>query len=512
MDTADLARYEGKRVYKRKEITFLRSLGYAMTDLNGSAWGTLVGSYLMLFLTVYAKLDAALVGTMLFVLKIIDMGVCACIGGISDHLFKTRLGRALGRRHTLFLIAAIFTLICFPLLFTVHVGSYLWYFVVLLLLDTAQSFNSVAYETLATEMTDKAHERVKLSSVRLFVSAFGTFAVTGLPAILLAYLGKDSASAYTISGIVFGIALCIGTLITYFSTWEFSPQYVHDFEAKHKTKEKQDFKFMMREYLNVFRTKSCSRTCTIYFVSYFAKDCFTTSFFFFVAYVLLLSETVAQTAASLSFLGLIVVPIATFFMYKNGPKWLWTVAFSLMIATLLYYLALYVFAIKLSDTAAFITILVLSAIFQVGRQTMEYTVWNVIPLVPDVDTLVSTKLRAGTFAACQTFTRKLTGALGSALIGWVLAFGGFDSSLKVQSSSAQIAIIICFIIIPLIALLYSMYLIRTFNLNPETHKIIKDEINRLQSGGKKSEVDSNTKAVVEDLTGYAYDKVWDARN
>lgn len=36
-------------VYTPKKITFLRILGYGMNDLNGSAWGTLVGSYLMVF-------------------------------------------------------------------------------------------------------------------------------------------------------------------------------------------------------------------------------------------------------------------------------------------------------------------------------------------------------------------------------------------------------------------------------------------------------------------------------
>jgi oligogalacturonide transporter len=208
---------------------------------------------------------------------------------------------------------------------------------------------------------------------------------------------------------------------------------------------------------------------------------------------------------------LIVVPIATFFMFKFGPKWLWSMAFSLMIAVLIYYLGLYVFHIQLSDSAAFVTILILSALFQIGRQTMEYTVWNVIPLVPDVDTLVSTKLRAGTFAACQTFTRKLTGAIGSAIIGWILAFGGFDKSLAVQIPAAQIAIMIAFIFIPLICLIYSLYLIRTFNLNPQTHKVVKAEMDRLQQGGAKEDVDPKTRAIVEDLTGYAYDEIWDVK-
>lgn len=501
--------YENLRIYRKKPITLLRSLGYAMNDLNGSAWGTLVGSYLMLFLTTYANLNAGLVGTMLFVLKILDMIVCGTIGSISDNLFNTALGRRLGRRHLLFFIGATLTLICFPLLFTVHVGSYAWYFIVLFLLDTAQSFDSIAYETLATEMTDKAEERVKMTSVRMFVSAFGTFAVTGLPAILLSALGKDSAEAYTLSGIIFGIVLCLGTLITYFSTWEFSPSYVAEFEAEDRSNKKGNGLIALTEYLNVMRTKACRRVCTIYFIAYFAKDCFNTAFFFYVAFVLGLSQTAAQTASSLSIIGLIVVPVATYFMYRKGPKWLWTSSFSFMIAVLLCYLAVYLFHLTLSSSTAMIMILVLSALFQIGRQGMEYTVWNIIPLVPDVDSLVSTKLRAGTFAACQTFTRKLTGALGSALIGWILVWGGFDKSLSVQSGTAKFAIMLAFVVIPLICLIYSLYLARTFNLTPETHKTIHNEMTRLQEGGAKEDVDSKTKEIVENLTGYSYAEIWD---
>lgn len=310
-------------VYTPKKITFFRSLGYGMNDLNGSAWGTLVGSYLMIFLTTYANLNAGIVGTMLLILKLFDMVICGVLGGISDHLFSTAIGRKLGRRHTLFLFGAILTVICFPLLFTIHPGSYLWYFLVLLFLETAQDFDNIAYETLATEMTAKAQERVKLSSVRMFVSAFGTFAVTGLPAILLKVLGDNNGSAYTISGIIFGIALSIGTLITYFSTWEFSPEHVENFESVNRKNEKKGFLEVINDYRQVLKTKACRRTCIIYFVSYFGKDCFNTAFFFYTMFLIGISQSDAQAASSLSILGMIVVPIATVFMYKKGPKFLW---------------------------------------------------------------------------------------------------------------------------------------------------------------------------------------------
>lgn len=60
----DLSSYNNKWVYKPKKITFWRSLGYAVNDMNGGAWGTLIGSYLMFFLTTYAKISPAAVGMM----------------------------------------------------------------------------------------------------------------------------------------------------------------------------------------------------------------------------------------------------------------------------------------------------------------------------------------------------------------------------------------------------------------------------------------------------------------
>ena len=77
---------------------------------------------------------------------------------------------------------------------------------------------------------------------------------------------------------------------------------------------------------------------------------------------------------------------------------------------------------------------------------------------------------------------------------------------------AKMGIMLSFAIIPLICFIYSMYLIRTFNLNQHTHKIVKDEIDRLQGGGSKKDALPETKSVIEDLTGYPYDKVWNSSN
>ena len=134
-----------------------------------------------------------------------------------------------------------------------------------------------------------------------------------------------------------------------------------------------------------------------------------------------------------------------------------------------------------------------------------------IPLVPDVDTIVSGKLRTGTFAAVQSFTRQLTGALGSALLGFILQWGGFKEGALHQTVQAQNAIMIVLIVVPVISIAISWWMVSRFNLNQRTHKILHDEIDRLDAGGDKADVTPETKAVVENLTGYKWSQIWQSK-
>ncbi|MDR3191233.1 MAG: MFS transporter [Lactobacillaceae bacterium] len=508
-----------KWVYTPKKITWLRSLGYAVNDMNGGAWGTLIGSYLMFFLTTYAKLTPASVGFMFLFAKLFDTAFAMILGTTSDNLFNTKIGRRFGRRHLYLLVGALTILIFFPMLFVVVPGSIVWYFVAYLMINTANMTIGIAYETLPAEMTPNAEDRVRMGSVRLFVSAFATFAVSALPALLLSILGDETAIAYTISGIVFGVVFTIGTLITYRSTWEFSPEYVEQFEAPNKIKDDVKISIWTRisrganQYYKVWKNKSARRMVVIYFISYFAKDCYSTAFLYYVVFILGMNQALGQSVASISFVGMFVVPVAAWMLMKTkNPKVTWGTSFTIVTIVLVAYGVLYLTGVKLSGTSALVTLMMLGVGWQIGRQLLEYTAWQVIPLVPDVDTLASTQLRAGSFAAVQTFTRQTTGALGNAVIGVALSASGFVAGATHQSSSAKDAIMILFIAIPLACIWYAGYLVKGFNLNQNTHKIVKTEIDRLSAGGSKDDVDPETKRVAEDLTGYKWEDIWNIKN
>ncbi|KRM11648.1 MFS transporter [Paucilactobacillus suebicus] len=497
-------------VYTPHKISVWRSIGYGINDMNGASWGTLVGSYLMFFLTTYGKLSAASVGMLFLIGKFLNAIFSMMAGSISDRLYSTKIGRHFGRRHLLLLVGALLTILFFPMLFMVVPGSFLWYLIAFVMVETANVIIGTSYETLATEMTPNADDRVKMSSIRLFISAFATFSVSALPATLLAILG-EGAEAYTISGITFGVIFAICTLITYRSTWEHSPEEVEEFESANGSNEDKENSFMgsLRDYWEMLRNKSAHYMVSIYFMTYFAKDCFSTAFLYYVVFVLGLSQTIGQGITSLSFIGMLVVPVAAFMLIKTkNPKINWSTSFTLIFIVMAGFFVLSMQHTSLGTGSTIITLIVLGVFWQIGRQFLEYTAWQVIPLVPDVDTIVSGKLRTGTFAAVQSFTRQLTGALGSALLGFILQWGGFKEGALHQTATAQNAIMIVLIVVPVISIAIAWWMVARFNLNQKTHKILHDEIDRLQAGGSKDDVDPDTKSLVENLTGYTWDKIW----
>lgn len=500
-------------VYTPHKISVWRSIGYGINDMNGASWGTLVGSYLMFFLTTYGKLSAASVGMLFLIGKFLNAIMSMLAGSVSDRLYATKLGRRFGRRHLLLLVGAIMTILFFPMLFMVVPGSFWWYLIAFVMVETANVIIGTAYETLATEMTPNADDRVKMSSIRLFISAFATFSVSALPATLLAVLGQG-ARAYTISGIVFGIVFAISTLITYRTTWEHSPEEVEKFESANGSNNNDENSFIgsLRDYWEMLRNKSARYMVSIYFMTYFAKDCFSTAFLYYVVFVLGLSQTIGQGISSLSFIGMLVVPVAAFMLIKTkNPKVNWSTSFSLIFVVMAGFFILSLQHGNLGKGTTIITLIVLGVLWQIGRQFLEYTAWQVIPLVPDVDTIVSGKLRTGTFAAVQSFTRQLTGALGSALLGFILQWGGFKEGALHQTVQAQNAIMIVLIVVPVLSIAFSWWMVSRFNLNQRTHKILHDEIDRLDAGGDKADVTPETKAVVENLTGYKWSQIWQGK-
>lgn len=79
---------------------------------------------------------------------------------------------------------------------------------------------------------------------------------------------------------------------------------------------------------------------------------------------------------------------------------------------------------------------------------------------------------------------------------------------QIQPESAVNTIAILLFVGTAGLLLIALWQAVTFHLNKRTHKIFVDEVDRLKAHGLKQNVTPETRRVVEDLTGYAYEDLW----
>ena len=183
-------------------------------------------------------------------------------------------------------------------------------------------------------------------------------------------------------------------------------------------------------------------------------------------------------------------------------------ALTVVIATVLGYVAIALTGLT-SLTALIIAVTV---VFGLGTGAVYYVPWTTYVFMADVDEIVTNRRREGTYAGAMTMAGKLTRATIVFILGAVLQSFGFKSGATVQPQSAINAItgVMVFGVcgMALLAIFFSYRL----KLNHKTHKILIDEIDRVHNGGKMSDVDPETKKVVESLTGIPYEKCFGNNN
>jgi len=125
----------------------------------------------------------------------------------------------------------------------------------------------------------------------------------------------------------------------------------------------------------------------------------------------------------------------------------------------------------------------------------------------DVDEIVTGQRREGSFAGVMTFVRKATQAAAVAGVGLIIQAGGFVSGAQTQTPEAINTIALLLGIGTLGVLVAGILVSLRFRLDPKTHAILMEEIERLRAGDT-APPDPRHRAVVEDLSGWPYDRLW----
>ncbi|QNQ22863.1 MFS transporter [Kosakonia sp. SMBL-WEM22] len=493
---------------KQRKVTIPVSIGYGMTDIMGGGAFTVIGAWLLFYYTTFVGLSPLEAASIVAIARIVDAIVSLFMGSFTDHFYKNALGKKFGRRRFFLLIGAPLMLVY--ILLWLNGMNFWFYLAVYLAFEIIAAMVLIPWETLPSEMTKDFNDRTKLSTCRMFLSASGTFLATFIPGLLIGWLGEKNADAYLINGIVFAVLFMVCVFISWRVTWEreLTPEMVAEMEKAAPTRSMAQklsgIGALFKDYASTLKIRAFRKHLAIYLFSFTAKDVYNTVFVFFCVYCLNVSSSLAGTLLSMSIVGLPVTLAAGVAIIKFGPSRLYVFAYSLMMICLAGFFLVYQF-----PSAHTVLLLVsLAGLYQVGRCVLEFTPWNVFPFIPDIDEMVTRQRREGLFAAVMTFSRKTTVAIATFAVGLLLQSGGFVKGSQVQPQEAINTIVMLLFVGTVGLLLVALWQALTFHLNKRTHRIFVEELDRLKAGGLKQSVTPQARHIVEDLTGHAYDTLW----
>lgn len=501
--------YRTKRIYRAKEkIGFWRSIGFGVFSSYSQAMQGMVVTWLLFFYTTFCGLSAVEGASIFAIGRVIDAFTTLLAGNISDKFYKFKFGRRFGRRHFFLFLAAPASLIA--IIQWVPNMSYLYYLMTYLFTNMMLSFLEIPYDTLSNEMTKDYNERTKLSTARMvFAGAFAPL-IQWVIAQMFKLWPKTSPIPYITAQAIFSVGAFVLILVTYFTTWEhFVTKEEAAVESSHDAGHKSVlalFTSAVKSYVSTFKIKAYRIHLLIFGASYLAASVWGTVFAYYIVDVIGLSSS---TAAYLSMFSLVSIPvtiIAGWVITKITPRALYMYAYLPIIGAC----AATAFVAFYRPTHIIIWLSVICFFYNIGQYILWFIPWNVFPFIPDIDTVVTGENRSGVFASVMMFIMQTSIALGTILVGLMLDASGFVKSATGSVGEPQSAkLMIVGIISVVVGLLIIVALIGAmkFKVTRRTSKIVNAEIQRLQGGGKMSDVDPHTESVLNELTGIDYHSI-----
>lgn len=201
--------------------------------------------------------------------------------------------------------------------------------------------------------------------------------------------------------------------------------------------------------------------------------------------------------------------IFSFLITKTSKKFPLLFGFPIRIAaTLMLLLFSY-------EGANFTVILALSFIIGFGMAGSTITIYAILSDMADCDELITGIARPATCSAMATFVRKICTGLSSAIIGLLLASVGYDEKLAEtgarQALSTQHGIAYIYVFAPIVLMVLAILFTVIFPMKQREFEIVKKDIAR-KKGEDSSTATAEEIAVIEKVTGFKYDRLWNRDN
>lgn len=426
---------------EKKYLKWYQKVAYGTGDVAGNCGYALISSFMMLYLTNAVGLNSAIIGTLMMVSKLLDGVSDIFFGGLMDKT-KSKMGQA--RPWMLYgqigVSASLFLVFCIPSMS--QTMQYVYFFVFYTAYNAVfYTANSIAYASLAAKITKNGQERVQLGSIRFIFATFTTLVISYSAMSLVEKFGGGVQGWRTVA-LIFAV---IGLIVNTFSVLMVKevPDETENTASetttvkKEKISFKESLKLLLKNpyygivlglYLVNYIYSGITQGAGIYFMTYYMGDPALLGTFSLVSLIpvmiiLTLTPALVKKFGTIRKLNLyarivtilmgIIFVIAA--MNKNLPLMLGAAFFRNMAGG------------PLTGT--------LNALV---AETSDYT-WR-----------TQKKRIDGVMFSCSSIGVKLGGGIGSAIVGWLLAWGGFNGQAAVQSASAVNTIFFMYAVTPVV--------------------------------------------------------------
>jgi oligogalacturonide transporter len=476
---------------------------YGSMDILGAGSMAVISGWVLIFYTTFCGLEAWQAGLIFTVARVLDAIASPVIGHISDNMGYTALGRKFGRRR-FFILAAIPLLPVFAAMWVA--GQTFWYYLVTyVVFELVYAAVIIPYETLAAEMGKDYKTKAKFAGIRiLFAQASAIVAGFG-PKMLIEWLGEDSPDTFLYMGILFSGLFMVTAALLFLLSWERPASEVAALRSgEARPSVVAAIRALYRNLFSTLRIRAFRLHLGMYLGGYISQDVFNAAFTFFVVFALAGSISIASSLLGTMYIvQFVAVVIAINLALRIGPAFAYRLAAASFAIGVIALLVMWSVGIRSGNLLLWVPI----AFAGLGRGALNFIPWATYNYMADVDEIVTGRRREGAFAGVMTFIRKLTQSAAVQGVTIIMSLGGFVSGAKTQTPQAITTLALVLGIGTIGMLIFGVIVSYRFRLDPRTHAVLMDEIDRFKND-PEAPSSPETKAIVEDLSGWPHEKLW----
>ncbi|SFD36445.1 MFS transporter [Clostridium uliginosum] len=439
----------------KEKIKFPEKLGYGLGDFACNLVWNSLSMFILYFYTDVMGMAAAIISTLMLVVRIIS-GFMDIAAGVVVDKTNTKYGKARPWILWMAIPFGIGTILLFSVPNIGNTGKLAYIIGTYVLINVVYTAINIPYGVLNSLMTQDQNERSEVNIYRMFCSTAGSLCVSALVLPLVSFFGGGQ-QAWILTFGIFGISATLIFFITFKTTKE-------RIVAVNKEKSQNiSFTYGIKALIKnrywiiivlllvvVFMSMGIMGGSMIYYAQHILKD-----------KNLVGGLSIAQNVPTLIVMLIIAMPL----IKKCGKR------NTAILGSVIFILGSVIALIDLTSIPLiYISIIVRGAgnalvsatIFALLADTIEYGEWK-------------TNIRTeGLVYSAGNFGLKVGIGLGTAIVGWLLAFSHYNGEAMVQPHSAITTINILFTWLPMILAVVQIILLKFYKLDKLYTKIISD--------------------------------------